>query len=42
MGLGNWYSCKVQMPEGAAVLKVNQIKLPLNHSKKPIKRGDCA
>ena len=27
------------MPEGAAVLKVNQIKLPLNHSKKQLKEA---
>ena len=30
---------RVQMPEGAAVLKVNQIKLPLNHSKKQLKEA---
>ncbi len=29
------------MPEGAAVLKVNQIKLPLENHQKQVKRGRC-
>lgn len=38
-GLGQPVFLQVQMPEGAAVLKVNQIKLPLNHSKKQLKEA---
>ena len=38
-GPGQPVFLQVQMPEGAAVLKVNQIKLPLNHSKKQLKEA---